>query len=323
MLPLKSISPSRIKTFDSCKFKYWLNYHRPDISFKSNWGAEHGSLIHDILENYVNGTDTDWMARLYRGYAGVLKTKDRYGKDCVFPSPLKYAKPDEFARKKPFCDTCPMAKNGICKISGESLKELSGCPKSLFEQSIYMIEKVIERYEENNIWGRVLKDRETGGIIGCEYPFNIKVPGTEVPMIGIIDLVVEEDEETIHVMDYKSGSWTQDFDDCLKDIQVRMYSLAARKEFIEDINEKGYSYKNVILTFDYFKDQPVTLAFTEEEDKQTEREVRDKIREIQSVDKVTRILRDGDSFSDRKYWQCRSLCDTRICEREWTGAFNV
>ena len=53
MLRLKSISPSRIKTYNTCLFQYWLKYiiH---AEMRSNWGASHGTLQHDILENLVN-----------------------------------------------------------------------------------------------------------------------------------------------------------------------------------------------------------------------------------------------------------------------------
>lgn len=319
MLQLNGISPSRIKTYDTCLFKYWLTYHRPDITLKTNWGAVHGSLIHDVLENYVNGNDTDWRRRLYEGYAGTLQTLDRYGRPTVMETPLVWAKPAEFADKRPYCDTCPLAQDGHCKISGEPLDNLSGCPKSLFEGSIAMVEEVIDRYE--HIWPNTL--REGDEIIGCEYQFRQFPMGVEVPLIGIIDLVVRHGDDTIEIIDYKSGNWTQDEAQCREDIQVKIYSMAARREFIDDINGKGYNFKNVFLTFDYFKGQPISVSFTEEEDAETERYVARKIREIQRTSRITRIVPERVNFADRRHWKCRSLCDTAVCESEWTGAFEV
>ena len=63
---IKNASASRIETFNTCLFKYWLTYHEK-AKLKSNWGASHGSLLHDILEKYANGSDKDWMDRLYKG----------------------------------------------------------------------------------------------------------------------------------------------------------------------------------------------------------------------------------------------------------------
>jgi len=103
-MKIKSISPSRIKTWEQCRFKYWLNYHT-DIDLKSNWGAAHGSLIHDVLENYSNKDDTDWMGRLYSGYGGTLETLDYHQKPVIMPSPLTLAKPKDFAEKTPHCNS--------------------------------------------------------------------------------------------------------------------------------------------------------------------------------------------------------------------------
>ena len=118
MLELKSVSPSRIKTYDMCKFKYWLTYHCPEVSLKSNWGASHGSLVHDVLENYSTGRDLDWVSRLYRGYGGVLESLDRHQKPTTVESPLVWAKPKDYADNRPHCDTCPQAdtKQNQCKI---------------------------------------------------------------------------------------------------------------------------------------------------------------------------------------------------------------
>jgi RecB family exonuclease len=289
---------------------------------KSNWGAEHGSLLHDILENYVNGNDQDWMSRLYRGYAGSLETLDRYGNPTVMGSPLEWAKDKDFANKTPRCDYCPYVEvdEGVCGISREPLNNLTGCPKDLFDGSVSMLEDTIRRYEYT--WEKLLRD-EKGSPIGAEYAFKIKIPGTDVPIIGVMDLVIKEDEETIHVIDYKTGSWTQNYHECREDIQVKMYSLASRREFIDDINKKGYNFKNVILTFDYFTKYPITLAFTEEEDLETENYVKNKIEEIQQTEWIRRIVKSNEDFEQRSAWKCRSLCDPDVCKSKWKGAIRV
>lgn len=321
MLKLKSISPSKIKTYDMCPFKYWLTYHRDDIELKNNWGAAHGSLLHNILEHYSNGSDLDWTSRLYRGYAGLLETQNKAGKIELMESPLRWAKSKDYQDKKPYCDTCPYAntKDGICSISHESLQKLSGCPKELFDGSVSMLEETIRRYE--NLWKKILRKDDV--LIGTEYQFNIIVPGTEVPINGVVDLILEENSDTLHIIDYKTGVWTQGYDECKEDIQVRMYSLAARREFIDDVNKKGYKYKNVILTFDYFTKQPITIAFTKEEDEKTERYVHNKIKEIEATDWINRIVKSNDDFGEKFAWKCRSLCDTEVCASEWKGKFQA
>lgn len=322
MLKLKSISPSRIKTYDMCKWKYWLTYHCPDVTLRSNWGAAHGSLVHDLLENYANENDLDWMDRLYRGYGGTLETLDRYGNMETMESPLVWAKPKDYAEQTPYCDTCPYndEDENKCMISQESLDNLSGCARMLFDGSISMMQAALNNYMD--VWDNILRD-DKGAITGAEYGFKLPIAGTDVPMIGIMDLVAEEDEDTIRVYDYKTGAWTQNYEECRDDIQVRMYSLACRKEFIEDINNKGYKYKNVLLTFDYFTKYPITLSFSAEEDAETERYVRKKIEEIENTDWINRIVKSNSDFTQRWAWKCRSLCDPEVCKANWTKPFKA
>lgn len=327
MLKLNSISPSRIKTYDTCKFKYWLTYCCPDVQLKSNFGAVHGSLIHDVLENYSNGSDMDPIGRLYRGYGGTLETLDRYQKPEIMESPLVWAKPKDYANKKPYCDTCPYVKTeeNVCGISREPLDNLPGCPRDLFDGSIAMVERTISRYQE--AWDRVLRDQD-GVPIGCEYGFNITIPGTDVPMIGYMDFVEVIDQDTIHVTDYKTGTHTQNYEECRKDIQVKMYSLASRRVFVDDVENRGFNFKNVILTFDYFTGSPITVAFSKDEDLETEKYVRDKIHEIQSTEWIDRIVRNNEELETKtRYGQvaftCKYLCDSDVCKKLWKGRFKT
>jgi hypothetical protein len=189
-----------------------------------------------------------------------------------------------------------------------------------------MLENVIDRYAD--IWPKLLRD-DTGAIIGAEYRFEIPLAERpDVPIHGFMDLVIEENEDTVHVIDYKAGKHTQDFMKCRDDIQVRMYSLACRKEFIEDVNNKGYKYKNVILTFDYFRGKPITLALSAEEDAATERFVIDKINEIESTQWIDRIVRNDEELETKtRFGQvaftCKYLCDSDVCKSTWNGRFKV
>lgn len=326
MFKLETISPSKIKTYDTCLFKYYLTYCCPDIKLRSNWGGAIGTLIHDILENYSNNSDTDWLNRLYRGFGGKLEISDGDQKE-ILESPLIWAKDKDYKSKKPYCDSCfANIKNETCAISLESFHNLTGCPKDLFNQTYNVIANTIQRYID--IWPKILKNNNSVPI-GTEYKYNIKIDDTDVCMNGIMDLIIEETPETIHIIDYKTGQRTQNYDECRNDIQVKMYSLAARKEFIDDIGNRGYNYKNVILTFDYFTKSPITLAFTKEEDIATERYVKQKIKQIQNTEWIYRIVPNNVNFNERnsnngyKYFTCNALCDPVVCSTNWKGRFKT
>lgn len=304
-MKVKSVSPSRLKTFDMCHFKYWLTYHAR-AKMKSNWGAAHGSLLHDILEAYVKDGVTDWRDRLYRGYQGILETRNRFGNMETMESPLVWAKPKEYAEKPPVCDTCPYAdtENNRCGISYKPLDNLPGCPKDLFDGSVKMLEDVFRRYDA------IFAD--PGRIIEAEYECKLELPGMDVPFMGIMDLVYEIDEDTVCVLDYKSGSWTQDFDQLREDLQAQSYFMAGYKEFIEDQSGKGFKYKNLIVTFDYFLTSPVTVSFTAEERKATEDFIVRETNRIKATTSVHRVIGKRD-FN----WKCRALCDNMVCAQKW------
>ena len=307
-MKLTTISPSRIKTWQHCRFKYWLTYSAKE-PLKGNYGGTLGTLIHNILENYAKGLDTDYTGRLYKGFAGTLNTLDKFGKEVLLENPLKWAKPADFRDKKPYCDTCPFKHKNTCKISGESLKALTGCPKKLFEEALKLTAAAIKKYSP------IYKDKEA--IISTEYNYEVPIIGTDVKAIGVMDLVLKRDEDTVEIIDYKTGSWTQNFDQCYEDIQVRMYSWAARREFVDDINKKGYHFKNILLTFDYFTASPITIAFSEIDDNKTEEYVKYVINDIESVSLITRVIGDHGSFD----WKCKALCDPDVCKLKWQGPF--
>jgi len=310
---IKSISPSRIKTYDTCLYKYYLTYHTKE-QMKTNWGAVHGSLLHNILEQYVKGEVTDHLEALYKGYRGEFEY-DHFGKRVLMATPLDEAKPKEFAQKKPYCDSCPFKNGSECVISGEGIDELTGCPKMLFENSVKMLEKSMREYKD--IWPKVLRDK-TGDPIGVEYEFFIPIPGTEVLFKGFADLAVEHDKDTIEIIDYKFGKWTQTQEECDVDIQVRGYSWAARQEFVHDVNNRGFNYKNVILTFDYATNIPITVTYTKEQDDETARQLSEKAQEILGTTDITRLTRwPEDNF------KCKYLCDLQVCNRTWNGDFTV
>jgi hypothetical protein len=311
---IHSVSPSRIKTFDHCLYKYFLNYHSKE-TLKTNWGAVHGSLLHAILEKYVLDEDKDYVKCLYKGYRGELEV-DKFGKPTVPESPLKWAKPKDFANKKPYCDSCPFKKGSKCSISNESLDNLSGCPRYLFEGSVDMLDGVIQQYEKE-IWPLVLRD-ESGEAVGVEYEFMVPIPGTDVLFRGFADLVVERDSETIEIIDYKSGVHTQDESECRDDVQVRGYAWAAHQEFVEDVNNRGYNYKYVVLTFDYFQGKPITTVFSEAMRNRIQDELMYKVFEIQNATKIRRVTNNPD-----REFKCKYLCDLAVCKKTWGGPFEV
>lgn len=310
-MKLRGISASRISTYDMCLFKYFLTYHLKS-KMKSNFGALNGSIVHAILERVADRVDEDWMRQLYDGYAGILKVTNNFGDEEVLESPLIYAKPSDYSDVKPYCDSCPFAdlNDGVCSISQKPLDDLPGCPKSIFEDTVDMVRDAINKYQalfENNL-------------VFTEKKITIDIPGCPAPVTCIIDLILRHGN-TIEVVDYKAGKWCKDFAECREDTQVRIVSWAAREYFINNGPENGFNgIENVIVTFDYFRKNPVTLAFSAEEDAATRAFLIKKGVQMEKEKSVTRVV---GNKSPQSNWKCKALCDVEVCTREWKGAFRL
>lgn len=305
-------SASRLTTFSQCLFKFYLTYHlNLRNEMKSSFGALNGSLLHAILEKYASGEDRDWLKLLHLGYAGKLKHKDRDGNEVTLRSPLVYAKDKDFKFKDTPCDTCPLRDiaNNRCGISHEPLDALSGCPFDLFHEAADLLGSAIARYGEYF--------DNPASMLGIEYKCLIPISGLAEPMTCIFDLVVKEDEDTVHIIDYKGGK-PKGYDELTQDLQARSYFFAGYREFLEDINKHGYKFKNLMVTFDYFRAAPITIALTKSERDSIETEIKNRTNEVKNTTIVRRVVGNRDPNPDnRSDWRCRYLCDIDLCQREW------
>lgn len=349
-MDIKSISASRIKTYEHCKFKYIINYmlyecldcdetfytpemseqacpyckskkfQRPELS--TNWGAVHGTALHFIMENYATAirgihedgkvvtdeektTFLDWETAV----ANIYKRGTANGQNSEDFAIYDIAKPKDVERKSSWCNTCSVDSDKPCEITGETLKTMNnhgckGCPKELYNKSMTVMKKYIQRYD------KLLRSRK---ILGIEKAFNLNfgkdVNGKDIISTGFIDLVTELDSDTIEIIDHKFGSWVPSFEEFSDDIQVKLYALVAKEVFPE--------YKEYIITFDYVSKNPLSIAFTPSENEETKQDIVAKWNQIASPQNVTRTIIDGNGKDPTTSWKCKAMCDVKICCSEW------
>lgn len=339
-MEIKQISASRIKTFDHCQFKYVLNYmlyqchschetfytpemggalccpycqhtefSRPEL--KTNWGAVHGSALHEVMENYataIRGADEkgnkldnalinqylNWRDAVHNAYK-----RNENGKAI-----WDIAKVKDTENTKKWCKACQNKNNSLCEITGEVMTN-KNCPKALYLESLELVQKYIDRYTP------IFKNRK---ILGIEKAFSVDTGqvddiGQKIIFNGFMDLVTEIDKETIEIIDYKFGSWVPSFEEFNEDIQVKLYSLAARKTFPE--------YKEIIITFDYIRKNPLSTGFDIDDDNKTLEFIIQKWKQIQQPQKVKRTIIDGDCVNPDSSWKCKTMCDNKLCNVEW------
>lgn len=255
---LEYLSATRANVYVDCPFRYFLQYHLklPELRQPTIHTAK-GSAVHEALDSFVKG-QTDYVAELTKYYQEheVWKMDNR-------PSPKGFPHPQPKS-----CDTCPFAiaqvgsPNPICSIAGKFVNVVEGCPRGNFEDDLGVLEKTLMRPDSP------LKRK----IIGSEVAFTQDWEGFRIH--GYIDLITEVDAETLEVRDYKAGNYAKATDEAFRDIQMRIYSLAAKKMFPQ--------YKYVMMTLDYLRKTPVTVIFAPEDDEKTRKFLQDVYKRIGS-----------------------------------------
>jgi RecB family exonuclease len=262
---LEYLSATRANVYVDCPFRYFLQYHLklPELREPTIHTAK-GSAVHEALDKFVKG-ETDYVAELRKYYQEheVWKLDTRpIGKG--FPHPQQKS-----------CETCPFAiaqagsPNAICSIAGKFTNQVEGCPRANFEDDLGILESTLMRADSP------LKRK----IIGSEVPFTQDWDGFRVH--GFIDLITEVDDETLEVRDYKTGNYAKAANEAFRDIQMRIYSLVAKRMFPK--------YKYVMMTLDYLRKLPVTVIFAPEDDEKTRQFLKDVYKRIEQEQDPKRI----------------------------------
>ncbi len=241
---ISRLSASRGSTYRECAFKYFLQYHlKLEELGEPTIHTTKGVAVHEVLEKFGGG-DKDIEGNLKKYYAAnKLWLLDDRRPDKGFPHPWPRS-----------CETCPAAQlidgQTFCNIANLPLSGFEGCPRPNYEDDIELVNKF-------------LKDSKcpltTRKIIAVEKEFNEDFEGFKVR--GYIDLITEIDSETLEVRDYKSGRSTKSYDQAQKDIQLRLYSLVAKRLYP--------SYKYVLMTLDYLRKNPVSVMFGPDDEEKT------------------------------------------------------
>jgi len=285
---LTNLSASRIKTWQRCKFAYYLQYVlRLDLG--TNWGARHGTAIHSVLEEYAKD-NKDWEKELLNEY---LRIDEKLGSTI-----LGHAKEVDYGKIKQKCASCPFHNAGICGLENKPVVELDGCGRLLWGRSVRLLEKYLNEHA-------YIYERK---ILGIEEHFKLNIDHRSI--IGIIDYIYEMEDGTVHMIDYKtSKKWepSQNYKAMKKDIQAKLYAWALSKLFPD---------RNTMLTFYFFMNRPITLWYNKAELDAIEDELASIWDEIIAFEEkgAKRLV---DMSHGRVPNECKYLCDLNVCNKEW------
>ena len=288
---MMALSASRIKTNKQCPMKYFIEYHLgvPETK-EGNIYTHKGSAVHEALELWVNAV----LGLTERAEIDYNKTLLEYYKESKLWM-LDTRRPDKGGDPYPQeknCESCPFAtKDSKCQIADIPYSIVDGCPRGNYEADLALVEGAIHNEDFP-----VLKTDKNGNfvknILAAEQSFNLEVEG--VPVRGVIDLVVEEDEDTIEIVDYKTGR-SMSYNAASVDAQVRIYGKVIGLMYPQ--------YKYVMVTLWFLKKYPVTVAITPEMDELT----------VKSIHKNDEKIRNDINLERIKGWLCNYCVGYEVC----------
>lgn len=289
---LDSLSASRIKTYLMCPFKYYMTYEL-GIDMGTNWGARHGTLIHNVLERYALGERSNWREVLLEEYLRI--------DDKLHTTVFAHAKTTEYTERTKKCDKCPLwlPQDNFCTLEDMHVDDTAGCGSLLYNRSVKLLEHYFEEY--GHIYNR--------DIIGVEKKFNLE-PAAGIKARGFIDYLYRDDSGIVHMVDYKTSKKyepSQNHNAIKDDIQARIYGWAMRQLFPDD--------EIHMLTFHFFNNRPITVWYNEAEIEKTRQYLVDIWQEIKSFheNRMYRII-DNSRFPPNA---CKYLCDMKQCHKQW------
>ncbi|MGD0282348.1 MAG: PD-(D/E)XK nuclease family protein [Dissulfurispiraceae bacterium] len=141
-------------------------------------------------------------------------------------------------------------------------------------------------------------------VVAIEEPVSFIMEGIPVPIIGVVDLIEEDDSGTVVITDYKTSSKAYSEDDIEGNPQLTLYYMA--------LKSNGYGNREILLKFDVLI-KTKTPKFEQYYVTKTEMDVRRMKKKIHQVwdgiSKGVYIPNDGN-------WKCKGCFYKSHCD-EW------
>lgn len=143
-------------------------------------------------------------------------------------------------------------------------------------------------------------------VIAIEEPFNFTLEGCEIPIIGAMDLVEEDNAGTIIITDFKTSGRSYSRDEVDRNFQLTLYQIAAKA--------MGYHDREILLRFDCLiktKTPKFEQYYTTRSEMDEKRAARKIIEVGHGISKGVFIPNDSTSN-----WKCKGCSFKKPCD-EW------
>lgn len=141
-------------------------------------------------------------------------------------------------------------------------------------------------------------------VVSIEEPFMFLIDGLDVPIIGVMDLVEEDDDDgSIVITEYKSISKAYGLDDVRRNFQLTVYNMAAKRN--------GYANREIVFKIDSL----IKAKSPRFEQFYTNRNDSDEEKAIRKIKSVWDGIQKGIFIPNDTSWKCsnceyRSYCDS-------------
>ena len=266
-MKINNVRASTLNTYKDCEFKYWL-IHQCEAEDQTGFKAILGTIIHWVAEI---------LAKSKKNNHYKLNSKIN---DFNILLKIAYSR---FRKDYPHHQWNEEIDIAFCK---KQIEYIINSPFNPLKCNILDIEKQFE----------ISLNKIGFALPGGEY---LKLRGT----MDRIDLI---DQDTIHIIDYKSGkrlNWdtgtSKELEHFEKDIQFRIYNLAA------SIIYPKYKYR--IFTVLYPQDGgPYSFSIDDSDKPKILDIIRRDYNNIYLNDKPSRLI--DDNLRKREHFKCRYVC---------------
>ncbi len=162
---------------------------------------------------------------------------------------------------------------------------------SLLEEGKRLLTVYAEKYVSENF-----------NILAIEEPFRMEIDGVNLPIIGIMDLVEEDERGTIIITDHKTASRAYSNEEIDKNFQLTIYYMAARRN--------GYSDREILLKFDCL----IKTKTPKFEQYYTLRTEENEQRATRTIKAVLKGIKNGVFLPNENSWRCPTCAFKSHCE---------
>ena len=163
----------------------------------------------------------------------------------------------------------------------------------LLNQGIKMLQEFMKRIPEND-----------ATIVAIEEPFVFHIEGLEIPLIGVMDLVEEDEDGSLTITDYKTSKRSMAIRDVDSSFQLTVYYTAAKAN--------GYADREINLKFDCL----IKTQKPKFEQIYTERSSDHSAKAIKKIKQVWDGIQKGVFIPNDTSWRCWSCSYKSYCN-EW------